>query len=193
MTQYLSTPKIDRQGSRYTLTMTQRLALPPEDLFPFFADAHNLERITPDTVKFEVLTPKPIEMQQGTPIDYKLRIKGIPQRWRTEITAWEPNRRFVDEQLKGPYRLWRHEHRFESDGQGGTVCDDRVDFEIGMGPLGHLAAKLFVVNDVRKIFTHRAVVLDELFNPEREIKPNEYPDELRESGAEPRHGLPSHA
>ena len=162
-------------GNRYVLTMTQRLAPPPEALFPFFADAHNLQEITPDTVKFEVVTPPPIEMREGAIIDYRLRIKGVPQRWRTEITVWDPPRRFVDEQRYGPYKRWHHEHTFTPEGGasggggggGGTRCDDRIEFEIGMGPLGRLAAVLFVKRDVKKIFTHRAKVLEAKFGAGR--------------------------
>ena len=169
-------PIITRDGARYTLTMTQHLAPPPGDLFPFFADAFNLQKITPDTVKFKVVTPPPIEMREGAIIDYRLRIKGVPQRWRTEITVWDPPHRFVDEQRRGPYKLWHHEHTFTAEGAAsgggasggasggdGTRCDDRVDFEVGMGPLGHLAAALFVKRDVKKIFRHRAAVLHEMF------------------------------
>ncbi len=159
-------PTITRDGARYTLTMTQRLAPPPGDLFPFFADAFNLEKITPDTVKFEVVTPPPIEMREGAIIDYRLRIKGVPKRWRTEITVWDPPHRFVDEQRRGPYKSWHHEHTFtpeDAASGGGTRCEDRVDFEVGLGPLGHLAAALFVKRDVRKIFRHRAAVLQEMF------------------------------
>jgi ligand-binding SRPBCC domain-containing protein len=97
----------------YTLQTRIDLAAPLSEVFPFFADAYNLERITPSFLSFKVLTPAPIEMRPGTLIDYRLRVRGAPLRWRSEITAWEPPYRFVDEQRRGPYRAWIHEHRFE--------------------------------------------------------------------------------
>src|SRR5690606_2630303 len=99
-------------------------------------------------LRFRVLTERPIEMKVGATIDYKLRIHGAPIRWRTRITAWEPPYRFVDEQIRGPYRLWRHEHRFTAEG-GGTLAEDRVSY----APIGGAPAQaLFVGRDVRRIF-----------------------------------------
>lgn len=143
----------------FTLESEIRLAAPLSEVFPFFADAHNLERLTPSFLRFEVLTPAPIEMRPGALIDYRLRVRGVPLRWRTEITAWEPPYRFVDQQLRGPYRAWIHEHRFEEiDGQ--TVARDRVRYShVG----GSLVNRLIVAPDVRRIFDYRARVLRELF------------------------------
>ena len=120
---------------RFTLVAEQRLARPPAELFPFFADAHNLERITPPWLHFRVLTPRPIAMAEGTLIAYRLRLHGVPLWWLTRIAAWDPPHGFVDEQLRGPYRLWRHRHTFEADGDG-TLALDRVDYELrGRRPL----------------------------------------------------------
>jgi ligand-binding SRPBCC domain-containing protein len=106
----------DPRGNR--LTTEIRLPTPLVDVFEFFSDAYNLEEITPPWLHFSVQTPAPIEMKRGALIDYRLRLHGIPIHWRTEITAWEPPFRFVDEQLRGPYRYWRHERRiFEYRGQ----------------------------------------------------------------------------
>ena len=129
----------------------QWLPSPPEKVFQFFADAYNLERLTPPWLRFQVLTPGPIEMAQGTVINYRLKLHGISVRWQSEITVWEPPHRFVDRQIKGPYRLWVHEHTFvETD--GGTLAGDRVEYAV---PGGWLVRKLLVERDLRKIFEYR--------------------------------------
>ncbi len=104
---------------------------------------------------FEVVTPRPIEMGVGTLIEYRLRLHRVPVRWRTRIEAWEPPRRFVDGQVKGPYSLWEHTHTFEEDGPGATVIRDRVRYAIPFGPLGELADRLLVQRDLRQIFDYR--------------------------------------
>lgn len=138
------------------------LPKPREAIFPFFADAQNLEILTPDWLRFEVLTPEPIEIGEGTRIDYKLRYRGIPLRWESEITAWEPPRRFVDEQRHGPYRRWVHEHRFEPQGDG-TLARDVVDYAV-LG--GWLVDRLVVRRDIERIFQYRRQKLAELFGDE---------------------------
>lgn len=127
---------------------------PLERVFEFFSRAENLERITPKSLRFEILSPMPIVMKPGALIEYRLRLSGIPFRWVTKITAWEPNRRFVDEQLKGPYRQWIHEHTFESDGSR-TRMRDVVDYAVPGGPLAPIINALFVKRQVQKIFAHR--------------------------------------
>ena len=128
-----------------------RLPTAIDETFEFFADAHNLERLTPPVLRFEVLTPSPIEMRIGTLIDYRLRVRGVPLRWRSEITAWEPPYRFVDEQRNGPYSLWVHEHTFRAE-DGGTLAEDHLQYAV---PGGVLINRLFVAGDVRKIFEFR--------------------------------------
>lgn len=135
------------------------LPRPPEEVFPFFADAGNLERLTPPLLNFQILTPRPIEMRAGTLIDYRLRIRGIPVRWRSEITVWEPQRRFVDEQRRGPYRLWHHEHTFEPR-DGGTLCGDTVRYAVVFDFLVH---RLLVRPDIERIFAFRQEKLREIF------------------------------
>ncbi|HYG63160.1 MAG TPA: SRPBCC family protein [Thermoanaerobaculia bacterium] len=130
-----------------------------EEVFGFFADAGNLQAITPDWLRFGILTPLPIEMRQGALIEYRLRLRGIPLRWKTGITAWDPPRRFVDEQLRGPYRLWVHEHTFR-EADGGTLVGDYVRYAV-LG--GTLVNKLFVERDVRRIFEYRQERLRERF------------------------------
>ena len=104
-----------------TFTFSSSLVLPRglDELFPFFAEARNLETLTPSWLSFKVLTPGPVEMRPGTLIDYRLAWHGLPLRWRTIIDVWEPPHRFVDRMLKGPYRLWVHEHTFTAV-DGGT-------------------------------------------------------------------------
>jgi ligand-binding SRPBCC domain-containing protein len=138
------------------------LPRPRAEVFPFFADARNLEAITPDWLHFEVLAPGPFEMRTGLRIDYRLRIHGLPLRWQSEITVWEPPHRFVDEQRRGPYRLWRHEHRF-AERDGGTLCTDHVRYAV---PGGGLVHRLFVRRDVERIFEFRRRKLAERFGAE---------------------------
>lgn len=139
----------------HILERHQRIERPIEEVFAFYGNAHNLERITPPWLGFEVTTPAPIEMDVGTLIEYKLRLHRVPVRWRTRIEAWEPPRRFVDMQVKGPYSLWEHTHTFEEDGAGATVIGDRVRYSIPFGPLGELAERLLVRRDLRQIFDYR--------------------------------------
>ena len=134
------------------------LPRPRDEVFPFFADAHNLEAITPPFLEFKVVTAAPIAMHQGALIDYKLKLHGLPFTWRTLISAWEPPFRFVDEQVRGPYSLWRHEHLFE-DVPGGTRVIDRVDYDMFGGAL---VDALFVRRDLEAIFAYRQQRLREL-------------------------------
>jgi ligand-binding SRPBCC domain-containing protein len=134
------------------------LPRPRPEVFAFFAEARNLESITPPWLRFEVLTPAPIVMQTGTLIDYRLRLHGLPLRWRTEITLWEPPVRFADTQLRGPYRRWVHTHTFE-ERDGGTLCRDDVEYAV---PGGALVERLFVRRDVERIFAHRQEVMRRL-------------------------------
>lgn len=131
------------------------LPVPLEEVFPFFAEARNLEKLTPPWLRFEVLTEGPITMTAGTIIDYRISWRGIPLRWRTEIEVWEPGRRFVDRQIRGPYRFWRHEHLFVERNDG-TAVIDRVEY----APIGGaLANRLVVARDVSRIFAYRHEVL----------------------------------
>jgi len=140
-------------------TSEQWLPGPLGEVFPFFADARNLERITPPWLRFRILTPGPIEMTVGTRIEYKLRIRGVPLRWESEITVWEPPYRFVDEQRRGPYRSWIHTHRFVADGVGTRVHDDVVYSVWG----GRVVDRLLVRRDVAKIFDYRRSVLSKMW------------------------------
>jgi ligand-binding SRPBCC domain-containing protein len=148
----------------HELRRSQILPRPLGEVFAFFSDAANLERITPGFLHFKILTPLPIHMQPGTLIDYRIRICGIPRRWRTLIEEYEPGRRFVDVQLKGPYALWRHRHEFE-EVPGGTRVSDVVHYRLPLGPLGLLAHALFVRRMLREIFDFRQRAMVEIFGP----------------------------
>jgi ligand-binding SRPBCC domain-containing protein len=128
-------------------------------VFAFFADAANLEALTPDLLRFRILTPPPIELRRGARIDYRLRVRGVPLRWRSEITHWLPPWRFVDRQVRGPYRLWIHEHEFEARGAA-TVCRDRVTWS---APGGGIVARRLVAPDLERIFAHRRAELARRF------------------------------
>jgi ligand-binding SRPBCC domain-containing protein len=140
------------------LVREQLLARPRPEVFPFFADASNLARITPDFLHFTILTPMPLEVEAGAVIDYRLRFFGIPFRWRTVIETFEPPERFTDVQVRGPYRRWHHLHEFE-ERDGGTLMRDTVDYELPLGPLGSVAHALIVRRSVERIFDYRREVL----------------------------------
>ena len=135
-----------------------------EETFAFFADAWNLERITPPILRFRIITPAPITMRVGTLIDYRLRLRGIPVRWRTEITAWDPPRSFTDVQLRGPYRKWVHRHDFIEE-DGGTRVDDTVTYAV---PAGALVDRLIVRPDLDRIFEYRRSAIRELLGGSRD-------------------------
>ena len=143
----------------FTIDTEVRLLAKSEEVWPFFSNVRNLERLTPGFLKFQVLTLDPIEMKEGTLIDYRLRIRGIPIRWQSRITVWDPPHRFVDEQVRGPYRYWIHQHTLEPDGNT-TIARDLVRYDhIG----GQLVNRLMVGRDVETIFAYRRKVLEEVF------------------------------
>jgi ligand-binding SRPBCC domain-containing protein len=127
---------------------------PIHEVFSFFSKAENLERITPPWLKFRIITPPPIKMMSGTLIDYNLSLYGIPFRWQTEIETWEPPHRFVDRQLKGPYKSWIHEHIF-IEAERGCIIKDHVTYSLYGGYLGSVINSLFVRRDIMKIFQYR--------------------------------------
>ena len=135
---------------------------PIDEVFAFFADAANLQVLTPPWLNFAILTPPPIRMRRDALIDYRLRVRGVPIRWRTRIAEWDPPHRFVDEQLRGPYRMWVHEHEF-IEHEGGTLCRDRVVYRVPGGPLAPLVHRWFVKPDVDRIFEYRMQKLRQTF------------------------------
>ena len=145
-------------GRGYRLQTNLILPRPQADAFAFFGDAFQLEMITPPWLYFHVTTPPPIEMTEGTLINYRLKMHGIPIRWRTRISVWEPPHRFVDDQLEGPYQWWHHEHRFEAVEEG-TKIYDQVNYGV---PGGWPIHGLFVRHQLQRIFSYRYSMLLQL-------------------------------
>ena len=146
----------------YTVAFAQQVARPLPEIFEFFSRAENLQVLTPPWLNFKILDVRPQPVQKGTLINYSLRVHGIPLRWTSEIVEWEPPHRFVDLQLRGPYKLWRHEHRFEPK-NGGTLISDTISLALPLGFLGQLAYKIKVHSDVQDIFSFREEKIRALF------------------------------
>ena len=147
----------------HLLEREQTIDRPLAEVFPFFQNAANLKEMVPDFLRFQIVTPLPIEMREGTTIDYRIRLFGAPMTWRTEITVFDPPHRFVDVQLRGPYALWRHEHTFEERGPRQTLMRDRVEYAVGYGPLGELLHRAFVRRTLQRIFDFREQRTREIF------------------------------
>jgi ligand-binding SRPBCC domain-containing protein len=141
-------------AKRHRLERVQLVPAAREQVFEFFSAAQNLERLTPPFLKFQILSPLPIEMKRGQFIEYSISLGGVPMNWLTEIIEWQPNDRFVDLQLRGPYRYWHHLHEFR-DVAGGTEMRDVVDYELPLGPLGAIAHRVMVKRLLERIFAFR--------------------------------------
>jgi len=141
--------------SEHLLERSQRVGVPAERAFDFYADARNLEPMTPPWLHFQITTPGPIAMGAGALLDYRMRLHGVPIRWQTRIETWERPLRFADTQVRGPYLLWEHTHRFKPDGEDACTMHDRVRYAIPYGQLGELAHRLFVRRDLERIFDFR--------------------------------------
>lgn len=153
----------------HTLKVSMRVPLSIEQVFSFFADAGNLERITPPELCFRTLSPQPVKMAEGTIIDFRLRLLGVPFGWRTRISVWKPPHHFVDEQLRGPYRLWVHSHRF-SEAEGVTTIADEVHYALPFWPFGQVAHPL-VARMLRHIFQFRSEATRKLLMSQVEARP----------------------
>jgi hypothetical protein len=146
----------------YRLEQTQFIPKPRSEVFQFFSDAFNLERLTPKFLHFKIMTPAPIHMGPDTVIDYRLRLYGVPMYWRTLIESHTPELAFVDTQTKGPYTLWHHTHTFETV-EGGTLMRDIVRYKLPFGILGQIAHFLFVRRSLKTIFSFRRNAVSEVF------------------------------
>lgn len=146
----------------FELQRTQHVPRSLSDVFEFFSDAANLEILTPPWLHFRILTPTPVRVNRSTKIDYRIAWHGVPLRWTTEIVEWDPPHSFADIQLGGPYRFWRHTHKFQADG-GQTRMWDTVQYALPLGALGTLAHRLAVRRDVERVFDYRAARIRALF------------------------------
>lgn len=150
----------------HTLATEQFISKPLDEVFHFFNRPENLEAITPKSLSFEILTPKPIQMMTGAVIDYQIRICGKTVRWTSIITDYAPPYKFVDTQIKGPYSFWHHTHTFVEKGNG-TLVKDTVRYALGGWVFGKLAHKFFVRKQLEGIFSHRKEVIENIFNEEK--------------------------
>ena len=154
----------------YTLVRRQTIPRSCTDVFRFFEQADNLERVTPRSVGFRLLTPKPITMAHGTVLDYVIHLLGIPVRWTTYIATYEPPHRFVDVALRGPYSFWHHTHTFhESDGE--TEMTDEVRYALPLGVIGRIVRALWVRRQLNHIFDYRARVIGEMLKSDAAEEP----------------------
>lgn len=147
--------------SEHILTRNLTLDLPRKKVFDFFADAENLERITPPELEFKIITEQPFEIKQGSLIDYKLKMRGIPLTWRTLISVWNPPYQFVDEALKSPYRQWIHKHTFTELESNKTLIEDQVKYRLPFEPFGDLG-HWFVRRELEYIFDFRQKAVAEI-------------------------------
>ncbi|HXG82735.1 MAG TPA: SRPBCC family protein [Pyrinomonadaceae bacterium] len=147
--------------AEHILTRKLTLDVPREKVFQFFADAGNLERITPPELNFQILTPQPIDIGKGALIDYRLKLRGLPVTWKTEISEWNPPVSFIDRALKSPYKQWIHRHVFAENANGGTDIEDIVRYRLPFEPLGDLA-RWFVRRELDYIFDYRQKVVAEI-------------------------------
>jgi ligand-binding SRPBCC domain-containing protein len=146
----------------HALERRQPVVGSPAEVFQFFADPHNLEKITPPWLRFKVRS-RPSEMVAGAEIRYSLRLHGVPIRWVSRIDVWEPPRRFVDVQVHGPYRLWHHTHSLEPGGDHDVLMLDAVRYALPFGPVGELIDRALVHHDLERIFDYRHEAIERRF------------------------------
>ena len=152
--------------AEHILTRKLTLDLPRTKVFDFFADAGNLERITPPELNFHIITPQPIDIKQNALIDYRLKLRGLPLTWRTIISLWNPPEEFVDEALKSPYKQWIHRHTFTELAANKTLIEDEVRYRLPLEPAGDLA-HWFVRRELAYIFDFRQRAVGEILGAGR--------------------------
>ena len=145
----------------YTLRRSITVPGTLETVFNFFNRPENLEKLTPANLKFHILTPSPVTMHNGAVFDYTIGLMGLPMRWTSNITNYDPPYHFVDIQLKGPYAYWHHKHSFEPRGDDVEVADE-IHYEIGFGVFGRLLRPL-IQRQLDAIFSFRAQKIEESF------------------------------
>jgi len=153
----------------HTLRREQLIARPLNEVFAFFADAGNLEKITPLWLNFQILTPPPVAMHPGARLDYRLKWHGLPIGWKTRILAWDPPHGFTDAQIRGPYRLWHHVHTFVAEPQG-TRMIDLVTYQLPLGAIGELAHVLMVRRDLDRVFDYRFRAIQDVFPSQTDVR-----------------------
>jgi hypothetical protein len=148
----------------YVLKKEQVVSQNISTVFEFFSKPENLSVITPPKMNFKIFTPSPIDMKEGTLIDYTINIMFMPIRWRTLITKYDPPNIFVDQQLSGPYSMWHHTHTFEQLGDNETLIKDEVIYSIPFAFIGSIVRYLYIKGELEKIFTYRNNKIEEIFN-----------------------------
>lgn len=155
--------------AEHMLTRALTLPLPIEEVFEFFSDAVNLERITPPELKFHITTPQPIDIKKGTLIDYRLKLRGIPISWQTEISEWNPPFAFTDQALKSPYKQWIHRHTFTENENGGTDIKDEVRYRLPFEPFGDIM-HWYVRKELDYIFDFRQKSVADILQSKQTFK-----------------------
>ena len=148
----------------YTFKKEQKISKSIIDVFDFFSKPENLSVITPNKMDFKILTPSPIEMKEGTLIDYTVKIMSFPIRWRTLITKYDPPNMFIDQQLKGPYSMWHHTHLFEKTNDNETLIKDVILYAVPFSFIGSITHSLYIKRDLENIFDYRSQEIKRIFN-----------------------------
>ncbi len=161
----------------YTLTRTQFVPKPLYKVFGFFSKPENLEILTPDNIRFQILTPSPLMMKEGSVLDYAITIFGLPVRWTTMITQYDSPHTFVDIQLHGPYSYWHHTHTF-TETLGGTIIQDTVKYSLPFGFIGVLAHGVVIRRQLENIFTHRGEIIDTIFSDVNGVTDKAHPSNI---------------
>ena len=149
--------------AEHVFTTQQLIARPRPEVFDFFSKAENLERITPPELSFHIVTPVAVKIEKGCLIDYRLSLHGIPMKWQSSITVWDPPNEFADEQTIGPYKQWVHRHSFTEIDAGTTLIDDEVRYRLPLEPFGDIV-HVFVERELTNIFAHRQKTVEDLFS-----------------------------